>query len=82
MFQLNILQDQWAVLALFGGVAAALVIVLSYVAFWRTEAEAPDPPPAAAQRRQVPWILIVLYAIIIVYAVAYVARNVMNPPTW
>jgi multisubunit Na+/H+ antiporter MnhB subunit len=76
MFQLNILQNQWAVLALLGGVAAALAIVLSYVAFWRTESDPADRP------RRVPWILIVLYAVIIVYAVAYVAMNVMNPPTW
>ena len=35
MLNLDVLQNQWLILALFGGLAGALVIVLAYLAFWR-----------------------------------------------
>jgi multisubunit Na+/H+ antiporter MnhB subunit len=82
MFQLDVLQNQWVFLAFFGGIAMALAVVLAYVAFWRNEPAPPGGPAETPPRRRVPWVLIVLYAIMIVYSVAYVVMQAMNPQTW
>ena len=87
MLNLDVLQNQWLILAMFGGLAGALVLVLAYLAFWRVGGTSGGAAPEATAaeksgRGRVPWVLIVLYAAVVVYAVAYVAMKVMNPPTW
>jgi hypothetical protein len=76
MLHLDILQNQWVILAVFGGLAGTLVLVLAYLAFWRAA------EPAAAPLSRVPWVLIVLYAVMAVYAVVYVLMQAACPQTW
>jgi hypothetical protein len=82
MLHLDVLQNQWVILALFGGLAGALVITLAYLAFWRVSEPPAEGSPAARPQGRVPWVLIVLYAVIVVYAVGYLVMKAMNPPTW
>ena len=87
MVNLDVLQNQWLILALFGGLAGALVIVLAYLAFWRVGGSpggaAPEVPAAEiGERGRMPWVLILLYAAAVVYAVGYVVMKVLKPPTW
>ena len=71
----------------FGGLAVALVLVLAYLAFWRVGGSpggaAPEVPAAETHERgRMPWVLIILYAAVAVYSVAYVVMKVLRPPTW
>jgi heme A synthase len=78
MFRLDVLQNQWLIVAMAGGTALVLVLVLAYLAVWRgarggAEGEGP---------RRVPWLLILIYAVTLVYALIYVAMAALDPPTW
>jgi len=79
MLQLDVLQNQWVILAIGGGLALALVLVLVYMAFWRNLA---GGDAEAAQPRRIPWFLILLYAAILVFGISYMVFNIRNPPTW
>jgi len=76
MFRLDVLQNQWLILALVGGTALVLFVALAYVAVWRAgRTEAPARSP-------VPWIVIVFWVAAAAYAVVYIVQAAMNPPTW
>jgi multisubunit Na+/H+ antiporter MnhB subunit len=80
MFYLDVLQGQWVILAVGGGLALALVLALVYLAFWRNRAG--GDAEADARPRRVPWFLILLYAAILVYWISYMVFNIRHPPTW
>ena len=89
MFQLDVLQNQWVALSLFGGVALVLVMILSYLALWRarggesgTQGTAGEPASPARGRPRLPWVLILVYAATVVFAIVYVALRAANPPNW
>ena len=88
MFRLDILQYQWLMLALIGGGALVLAMVLSYLAIWRRqdaqEAGAAQTPrqPCGHSRAFMPWILIVAYAFAIIYVNVYTLRMSIYPPDW
>ena len=96
MFRLDVLQNQWLILALVGGTALVLFVALAYVAVWRaarsgeeTRAGAVTSPlrqqgvegPMPA-RSPVPWIVIVFWVAAALYAVVYIVQAALNPPTW
>jgi heme A synthase len=78
MFRLDVLQNQWLIVAMAGGTALILVIVLAYLAVWRGARGGTD----GDRPRRMPWVLILLYAVTIVYAIIYVAMAALDPPTW
>ena len=78
MLRLSILQDQWLILALLGGLAFVLVVVLSYVAIWR-----PRGGAATRQLRSaVPWVLVATIVFAVLYVVIYTIRTALYPPNW
>jgi uncharacterized iron-regulated membrane protein len=84
MLQYSVVQNQWLILALFGGFALVLVSVLGYLALWRRrrpEAEG-AAPFGRWLRSYLPWVLVVTYAATLVYAVVYVVLRAANPPNW
>ncbi|MCY2928971.1 MAG: hypothetical protein NTV86_05655 [Planctomycetota bacterium] len=75
MFRLDILQNQWLLVAMALGLALVLAISLAFLAIWRPRGGAPPP-------RAVPWIVVVVLAATAAFAVTYVALAAVNPPTW
>jgi heme A synthase len=85
LLQLDVLQYQWLILTLLIALALVFAFLLSYLAAWRAEGKsgaAPEGAPAAPQRRRVPWILIILYVVVVAYAIIYVAMRADSPPNW
>jgi hypothetical protein len=78
MLRLDILQDQWLILALGGGLELVLAVIVAYLGYWRT----PSDQAEAADRRPVPWVLILVYAATPVFAIVYLIFRAMNPPNW
>jgi len=87
MFELHVMQNQWLMLALIGGLAVMLVFILGYPALWRRR----EPPTREADesrsafdwfRSFMPWILVIVWAATLVYSVVYVIRMALHPPNW
>ena len=73
MFRIDLLQNEWLMLALIGGTALVAATILWYVAFWRT---------GSTSRFKVPAFLIVVYVAIALVAIGYVAARIWYPPNW
>lgn len=88
MFRLDVLQNQWLMLAMGGGLILILGFVLACMAFWKPRQAIVDEQATAAMPRRewlrsfMPWLLIVAYAFILVYAVVYTIMQILNPPNW
>jgi hypothetical protein len=90
MFRLNVLQNQWLMLALIGGLAMVLGLVLACMAFWRARRDETPSPQAGGgaanvpkpSRGSVPWVLIVAFVAMAAWAVIYVVRAAAYPPNW
>ncbi len=84
MLQINLLQNQYIMLAFFGGIALVLLSALGYLAMWRArETEGAGPALGDRGRRgHMPWVLLVTYVAILVYAVVYVLMRAQTPPNW
>jgi hypothetical protein len=82
MFRLDVLQNQWLILALVGGLGLVFLVILLYRALWPgcREARADAAPPPGHGR--IPWFLIVVWVGMVVYGILYVIRQAMYPPTW
>ena len=87
MLRLDVLQNQWLILALVGGTALVLFVALAYVAGWRgvrndSDASAKQGGGAERSSHRIPAIVVVFWVAAAVYAAVYVALAIMNPPTW
>ena len=89
MFRLDVLQNQWLILALVGGTALVLFVALAYVAVWRAGRNGDGSSPRRMQgvgaeppASSVPWIVIVFWVAAALYAVVYIVQAALNPPTW
>ncbi len=81
MFQLSVLQNQWLILALFGGIVLMLGTVAGYLMMWRPRNESPEPITSGRELiRWIPWILIILFIAIVIYQVASSLILAPNPP--
>ncbi len=79
MFRLDVLQDQWLILALGGGVVLVLTVIVAYLGYWRTPTKEEGAPDGHGP---VPWVLILLYAAIPVFAIVYLLFRAACPPNW
>jgi uncharacterized BrkB/YihY/UPF0761 family membrane protein len=84
MLQYSVQQNQWLIMALFGGFALVLLSVLGYLALWR-----PRQPQAEGSasfgrwtRSYLPWVLVVVYVAAAVFMVIYVWMRAASPPNW
>ena len=91
MLMRNLLQDQWLMLAVGGGLVLILLVVLSYLAWWRPRVEpdvsaegesTPLPGFLAHGVAICPWILLFTYVATIIYGVIYTIAKAVNPPNW
>ena len=80
MFRLDILQNQWLMLAMAGGLVLVLSMVLFSLAMWRER-----PPQTAAPRparRFIPVLLILVYTFTAIFIVVYTLAMSRHPPNW
>ncbi len=87
MFRLIVMQNQWLMMALLGGLALIGAVVLWYLDLWRQrepagQGGALDQAPLRRWIRFMPWLLIWLYVVALVWAVAYVLRMAGIVPNW
>ena len=80
MFRIDLLQNEWLMLALIGGSALVLLMMLWYVVYWRTVGAQGGETPR--RRVRVPAFLIVVYVAIALFAIGYVAAKIFYPPNW
>lgn len=81
MYQLNVLQNQWLILALFGGVVLMLGVVAAYLMMWRPRSDSTQPLTAGrVLLNWIPWVVIILFIVIVIYQVASSLILAPNPP--
>ena len=81
MFQLNVLQNQWLILALFGGIVLMIGLVSSYLMMWRPRVEASQPAAGGrALIKWIPWFLYALLISILIFQITYTIVLHFYPP--
>ena len=84
MFRLDVLQNQWLMLSLTGGIALILGMVLFLLMLWKPREEGKSETPGESELawRTFPWFLVVVYVGLILFAVVYVIHTAMVSPNW
>lgn len=85
MGELRMLQAEWVLLAVLGGLAAMFFLIAGYVTLWqpRTPPQDADTPRKAGRWfRDIPWILLFLYVAGIAFIVVYMSAQAADPPNW
>lgn len=88
MLEFQIQQSQWLLMAMAAGLALTVLTVLVYFALWRkrgevtTEAEETRGNTARWIVMFLPWVLILSFVGVTIYAIVYTLRMIMNPPNW
>jgi hypothetical protein len=81
MFRLSVLQSQWLILALMGG----LILTLGFIAAWLMMARprSPSAQPVSGGRallQWIPWFILVLLVGIVVFQITYAIVLHFHPP--
>ncbi len=91
MFRLDVLQYQWLILAMFSGMVLVLCTALTYMMIWRPrkdnqqaveESEYQGASLARWYFSFMPWILTLVFAGTIVFAILYAFFMIQFPPNW
>ena len=89
MFRLDVLQNQWLIVALVGGTALVLFVALAYVTVWRAARNGDGSSPLRKEgvgperpAHCIPAIVVVFWVAAALYAVVYIVQAALNPPTW
>jgi hypothetical protein len=81
MYQLSVLQDQWLILSLFGGIVLMLSVAAAYLMMWRPRNESNEPIKNFRQLAGwIPSFIIVLFLFIIIFQLAYTIILHYYPP--
>ena len=81
MFNLNVLQNQWLILALMGGMIVMLGVAMTHIMMWRPRNEGVEVISGLRSLfRFLPLILIILFVCILVFQITYVIIFSVNPP--
>jgi F0F1-type ATP synthase assembly protein I len=86
MFRLDVLQNQWLILALVGGLVMVLAAVLAYRTMWRRDEDVAEQAATGVQpvgeRGPMPLVLILTIVSLLVFAAVYVLVMIHYPPNW
>ena len=81
MFRLNVLQYQWLILALAGGIILTLGFVATYLMMWRPRSPSAEPVSGGrALIKWIPWFVIVLFVVIVIFQLTYAIVLHFHPP--
>jgi uncharacterized membrane protein YadS len=81
MYQLSVLQNQWLILALFGGIILMLGFTATYLMMWRPRSPSAEPISGGrALIKWIPWFIIVLIAAIVIFQLTYAIVLHFYPP--
>ena len=81
MFRLSVLQNQWLIMALAGGLILMLAVALTYIMMWRPRKETGEViTDVRSLFSLLPLILIILFICILIYGIMYVIILSANPP--
>ena len=81
MFNLNVLQNQWLILALMGGTIIMLGVAMTYLMMWRPRKDEVEVISSLRSLfRLLPLVLIILFVCILIYQITYVIIFAVNPP--
>ncbi len=83
MLRNNLLQNQWLMLAVFGGLAVMALVVLAYIAAWRRRA-VPDDAKVEYSLRSfyIPWVMIVVIVGTSIWGLVFTYMAAKYPPNW
>jgi uncharacterized membrane protein len=82
MFRLDVLQNQWVILAVVGGAALLVAFWVTYQARWSVGARRPEDEASGHEQHRMPRILVVAYVVIGAFVVIYTVMMIFNPPNW
>ena len=86
MFRLDVLQTQWLVFALAGGLVLVLCLALFYLAMSRPRPGGAEEAPAGPARPKagpaLPPLLILTYGLVVVFVIVYTLAMARNTPNW
>lgn len=84
MSPIDVLRNQWIILALAAGGVLTFVVILTYLMMWRPR-PAPGTPPASDWRgiwHYTPWVLVLTILGIAVYGTVATIYAAIRPPNW
>ncbi|MFZ0389501.1 MAG: hypothetical protein WAN36_03505 [Calditrichia bacterium] len=82
MYRWSVLQNQFVVMALGGGLAIVLAMVLVYLAIWRPRRGDEVQHGFKGFLRSIPWVLIFTISTFLAYGVIQVIYHIFHPPTF
>jgi len=92
MLRFAVLQNQWLMLAIGGGLAMILLMFLFYAALWRPRPRGGQSPEVERATHaptlrgwltnRLPWLLIVVFSGMIAWGVLYTLMAASKPPNW
>jgi len=75
MFRLDVLQNQWLILAYIGGLVVMLGFICFYVILWRPRVEQTEP--LSGGRLLLKWIPLIIYALIIGIIIYQIGHTIL-----
>jgi len=81
MYQLSVLQNQWLILAFFGGIVLMLGLVLTYMMMWRPRNPAVEPISGGRNLiKHIPWLIFLIIISIVIFQITYTIILSYYPP--
>ena len=81
MFRLSVLQLQWLILAFVGGIVLTLGFVSACLMMWRPRSPSVQPISGGRALIQwIPWFILVLFVVIVLFQFTYAIVLHFHPP--
>ena len=84
MLRFDVLQNNWVILALLGGIFLVIYTCIAYLDMWtpRKEKDGKTETGWLSWWEGIPWVLKVTYAALILLVIFYTIYRAIVPPNW
>ncbi len=84
MLRFDVLQNDWVILAILGGIALVFYTAIAYLDMWtpRKMKDGKTERGWLTWWQGIPWVLKVTYAALIIFVVIYTIYRAIVPPNW